>query len=76
MTDTRTISCGKVPIEMKDGTSMNPLTFQPEDSRNDRCSDCGVLIGGFHHPGCDIEICPKCGGQAISCGHLKEQTRG
>jgi hypothetical protein len=29
------------------------------------CDDCGVLKGEFHVEGCDIEICPKCGGQLI-----------
>ena len=24
--------------------------------------------GGFHHPGCDQEKCPACGGRIISCG--------
>lgn len=32
-----------------------------------RCHDCGVVDGGIHHPGCDAEECPKCGGQIISC---------
>ena len=32
------------------------------------CGDCGVTKGGYHHPGCDMEDCPKCGGQLISCG--------
>ncbi|MFH0755906.1 MAG: hypothetical protein V2B15_01295 [Bacteroidota bacterium] len=29
------------------------------------CNDCGVLKGEYHVEGCDIEICPKCGGQLI-----------
>jgi len=32
-----------------------------------QCHDCGVMPDGYHHPGCDIEECPRCGGQLISC---------
>lgn len=32
-----------------------------------RCHDCGAKKGFYHHPGCDMERCPRCGGQIISC---------
>jgi hypothetical protein len=31
------------------------------------CHDCRVLKGEFHVPGCDVEECPNCTGQLISC---------
>ena len=37
-----------------------------------RCHDCGVMPSSYHHPGCDMERCPRCGGQLISCGCLDE----
>jgi hypothetical protein len=32
------------------------------------CRDCRTPPGGVHHPGCCVERCPACRGQAISCG--------
>lgn len=31
------------------------------------CGDCGVAPGGLHHIGCDLQRCPRCGWQLISC---------
>lgn len=42
------------------------LTYEPDDDQP--CHDCRVPPGTLHHPGCDDERCPKCGGQAIGCG--------
>jgi len=32
-----------------------------------RCHDCHAKHGMPHHCGCDVQRCPKCGGQFISC---------
>lgn len=39
-----------------------------------RCHDCGIenRVGNLHHFGCDVERCPKCKGQLISCNCKKE----
>ena len=39
--------------------SVDPATY--------RCGDCGAKWGHYHHPGCDLESCPVCGEQLISC---------
>ncbi len=33
------------------------------------CHDCGIVNkkGNIHHSGCDMEQCPRCEGQLISC---------
>lgn len=36
------------------------------------CGDCGIYPGGLHSPGCDMERCPLCGGQIISCNCIYE----
>ncbi len=36
-------------------------------SDEQKCHDCGVSEGNIHKYGCDMESCPECGGQLISC---------
>ena len=42
--------------------------------RDERCHDCGAKRGQYHHANCDVEQCPVCGGQLISCGCDAEYT--
>ena len=37
------------------------------------CHDCCVLSGELHVPGCDVEQCPSCRNQLISCLCLHDE---
>jgi len=68
------VSCnGNALVTFPDGTSMPAIPYEPTDP-DQRCHDCNVKIYGYHHLGCDMERCPKCGGQLISCGCLDEEA--
>lgn len=34
----------------------------------EKCPDCQVVFGGYHHIECDLERCPVCRDQLSSCG--------
>lgn len=42
----------------------DPMENLPDDAP-EHCHDCGARKGEYHHPGCDMERCPKCGAQMI-----------
>jgi hypothetical protein len=42
-------------------------------SEKNKCHDCGAEEGQFHEPGCDMDECPFCHGQLLSCGCCYEK---
>ena len=44
-------------------------------SEMDFCSDCFAKAGQYHAIGCDLEECPKCHRQMISCGCAIDELR-
>ncbi len=58
-------------VSFPDGSQFPSLDYHLGES-NGRCHDCNIEHGGKHHPGCDVERCPKCNGQLINCGCLDD----
>lgn len=54
-------SCVLIPIK-HNKKNYDPLKFG-EDCKEGwankigKCPDCGIKLGGYHHPGCDVEVC-------------------
>jgi hypothetical protein len=78
---TKASSCSVVVVH-RDGIEMALAPWPPR--RRARCGDCGVLPGGSHHVGCDLQRCPVCRGQMASCGcwfdedfdHMERDSNG
>jgi len=82
----RAVICSECGEEMMaedtESCTYDVITIDGEDYNRDtsyndegeRCHDCNILNGdsNVHHFGCDIERCPKCGGQLLSCECNKE----
>jgi len=63
---TETDSClGERTIKYADGLELPVVPFMDDDF--EVCPDCKVLRGMPHHPGCDQEVCPRCGEQYLRC---------
>lgn len=69
--------CVRIPIK-HNGKEYEPIKVgDPGDwcyDSNERCGDCNAKYGHYHHPGCDCERCPVCGGQLISCDCIDEES--
>jgi hypothetical protein len=73
---TEGISCLTDPIVIG-GKAYAPIRWGQERRPRhryepDECGDCGTPLGGVHHPGCCLERCPACHGQALTCGCFHE----
>lgn len=74
MCDSKTTTCETYKVvSFPDGTKMSPIPYTPPDPKI-RCHDCGIAAGGVHHDGCDMEICPLCGGQFLGCSCLVSEA--
>jgi len=66
-------SCIKSHIRIG-GTDYTPLPYKRKKETIftkgepiQRCPECNILPGGFHHVGCVLELCPKCGEKWVYC---------
>jgi hypothetical protein len=76
------VTCEFCEQEMKPGVGCTLKEFDdipggpharlPYSGPGKQCHDCSVFLGQIHHPGCDVERCPACGGQAFCCGCTDE----
>jgi hypothetical protein len=67
-------TCIDCNLEMTtaDGCTLSEVPIDGAQVARNRCTrlcgDCRAKPGTFHHLGCDVERCPNCGRQLISCG--------
>lgn len=58
------------PVFTVNGVEYKRIKYGDEPSNwtmSDHCPDCAVKKGLYHALHCDWELCPNCGGQAITC---------
>jgi hypothetical protein len=70
---------GNAQVSYPDGTHRRSVPYtdretDPFQRSRARCPGCNVRWGEYHHPGCDQERCPRCGGQLLLCGCTEAQS--
>ena len=66
MMDKETSSCSRAFILIDEVVYKRSTSYYDV---GERCHDCNIVNGrgNVHHGGCDVERCPACGEQLISC---------
>lgn len=71
----RSNGCSISEVDLKDGTYKRIKYGEESEKfklqREGRCSDCGAKKGYYHHFRCDVEQCPRCKRQLLSCDCLE-----
>lgn len=49
----------------------DPEDFMYGSPKYSTCGDCGAKVGDYHKVYCDIQRCPICKGQLLSCDHAE-----
>ncbi len=65
--------CAVGEIVLK-GETYKRIKYGEEEGNADlegRCHDCGAKKGYYHHFRCDVEQCPRCKRQLLSCDCLE-----
>lgn len=67
--------CTSDVITYPDGTIEEAIPYGEEGSSPlseppEHCRACGAPRGGYHHPFCPVEECPRCGCRLMRCGCL------
>ena len=62
-------SCTKTTVNI-DGIEYVRSRFHFNE-QSGRCHDCGIIHGELHHCNCDVEQCPVCKDQLLSCGCIE-----
>lgn len=82
MLDVNTTTCTKKYLKRGGVRRFERIPYYNEYRKEPhQCHDCGIQLGGIHHLGCDMEICPRCKemgeehSQLISCGCFEDNFR-
>lgn len=70
--------CTTDTITFPDGTVEDAVAYgeRVRGTPPEHCPGCGVARGGYHHPFCPVEECPRCGRRLMRCGCLDTDRVG